>query len=127
MNFARVIFRPLYWLAGKVFGLWARPEIRPEAPAELIAGSDAAVIYVLESGGLADLLTDEQSLALLAQWAGVADPEGLPDEARGWTDAADVLALDRGLPEFGRAEVQGRTDPGCGHGHRWLLRFRRCP
>ena len=61
MNFARVIFRPLYWLAGKVFGLWARPEIRPEAPAELIAGSDAAVIYVLESGGLADLLALERA------------------------------------------------------------------
>jgi glycerol-3-phosphate O-acyltransferase len=61
MNIARVIFRPLYRLAGKVFGLWARPEIRPEAPAELIAGSDAAVIYVLESGGLADLLALERA------------------------------------------------------------------
>jgi glycerol-3-phosphate O-acyltransferase len=61
MNIARVIFRPLYWLAGKIFGLWARPEIQPEAPAELIAGSDAAVIYVLESGGLADLLALERA------------------------------------------------------------------
>ncbi|HSG59120.1 MAG TPA: glycerol-3-phosphate 1-O-acyltransferase PlsB [Woeseiaceae bacterium] len=61
MNFARVIFRPLYWLTGKVFGLWARPEIQPESPAELITGNDAAVIYVLESGGLADLLTLERA------------------------------------------------------------------
>ena len=54
MSYLRIIFRPLYWLAGKFFALWARPEIRPESPAELIAGSNAAVCYILESGGLAD-------------------------------------------------------------------------
>ncbi len=36
MNIAGVIFRPLYWLAGKVFSFWARPVIQPELPVELI-------------------------------------------------------------------------------------------
>ena len=64
MNFAVLIFRPLYWVAGKLFAVWARPAIQPEAPAELIINSDAAVCYVLESGGLADLLALERSCAL---------------------------------------------------------------
>src|SRR5210317_562023 len=64
MNFAVLIFRPLYWVAGKLFAVWARPAIQPEAPAELITKSDAAVCYVLESGGLADLLALERSCAL---------------------------------------------------------------
>ena len=55
------IIRPLYWLAGKLFSVWARPTIQPEAPAELIRDSDAAVCYVLESGGLADLLALERA------------------------------------------------------------------
>jgi len=56
MNIARLLFGPLYWLASRIFALWARPEIHPEAPADLIAGSDAAVCYILENGGLADVL-----------------------------------------------------------------------
>ena len=64
MNFAVIIFRPLYWLAGKLFALWARPAIQPEVPAELITDSDAAICYVLETGGLADLLALERSCAL---------------------------------------------------------------
>ena len=36
MNIAGFIFRPLYWLAGKVFSIWARPAIQPEIPAEYI-------------------------------------------------------------------------------------------
>ena len=63
MNFAVLIFRPLYWLAGKLFALWARPAIQPESPAELITDSDAAICYVLETGGLADLLALERSCA----------------------------------------------------------------
>lgn len=61
MDIARFIFRPLYWLAGKVFSLWARPTVQPEAPAELYAGADAEICYVLEAGGLADVLALEQA------------------------------------------------------------------
>ncbi len=61
MNVAGTLFRPPYWLAGKLFSIWARPEVRPDAPAEYITGSDAAVCYVLETGGLADLLTLERA------------------------------------------------------------------
>ena len=64
MNFAVLLFRPLYWVAGKLFAVWARPAIQPEAPGELITNSDAAICYVLESGGLADLLALERSCAL---------------------------------------------------------------
>ena len=63
MNIAGFIFRPLYWLAGKVFSVWARPAIQPDVPAELIADSDAKVCYVLETGGLADLLALERAAA----------------------------------------------------------------
>jgi len=56
-----LIARPLYWLAGKLFSFWARPAIQPEAPAELVADSDAAICYVLERGGLADLLALERA------------------------------------------------------------------
>ena len=55
------IIRPLYWLAGKLFSVWARPTIQPEAPAEIVSDPDAAVCYVLENGGLADLLALERA------------------------------------------------------------------
>lgn len=61
MNVAGLIFRPLYWLAGKLFAVWARPAIRPESPGELIADDKAAVCYVLENGGLTDLLALERA------------------------------------------------------------------
>jgi glycerol-3-phosphate O-acyltransferase len=48
-------------LAGKLFAIWARPAIRPESPSELITDSKAAVCYVLETGGLADLLALERA------------------------------------------------------------------
>ena len=64
MNVARFIFKPFYWLAGKVFALWARPEILPETPAELIGDDKAALCYVLETGGLADLLALERACGL---------------------------------------------------------------
>jgi glycerol-3-phosphate O-acyltransferase len=61
MNIGGILLRPLYWLAGKVFAVWARPAIQPEAPAELIGDPDAAVCYVLETGGLADMLALERA------------------------------------------------------------------
>ena len=61
---AQVIFRPLYWLAGKIFAIWARPAIQPDAPAKLLTDSDAAVCYVLETGGLADTLALERACRL---------------------------------------------------------------
>ncbi len=63
MNVRGVIFRPLYWLAGKVFSIWARPTVQPELPAEYITDTDAAVCYVLETGGLADILALEKACA----------------------------------------------------------------
>ena len=63
MRIARFFFRPFYWLAGKVFSIWARPVIRPEAPLEYITDPNAAVCYVLETGGLADVLALERACA----------------------------------------------------------------
>ncbi|MGI9237502.1 MAG: glycerol-3-phosphate 1-O-acyltransferase PlsB [Woeseiaceae bacterium] len=63
MNIAATIVRPLYWLAGKLFSLWARPVVQPDMPMELITDSDAAICYVLETGGLADLLALEKACA----------------------------------------------------------------
>ncbi|MDX1498872.1 MAG: glycerol-3-phosphate 1-O-acyltransferase PlsB [Woeseiaceae bacterium] len=56
-----IMFRPLYWLAGKLLAIWARPAIQPEDPAGIVAAGEARVCYVLESGGLADLLTLERA------------------------------------------------------------------
>ena len=64
MNPARLLFRPLYWLAGKIFAIWARPAIQPDTPAELITHPEAAVCYVLETGGLADTLALERACKL---------------------------------------------------------------
>ncbi len=61
MSIAQFIFRPLYWLAGKVFAIWARPAILPEVPADLINDDSATLCYVLETGGLADLLALERA------------------------------------------------------------------
>ena len=63
MYLVGIVFWPFYWLAGKVFSVWARPAIQPELPAELIKDTDAPVCYVLESGGLADLLALERACA----------------------------------------------------------------
>ena len=63
MHLAGFIFRPLYWFAGKVFSIWARPTIHPEDPSEYVTDPDAAVCYVLESGGLADILALEKACA----------------------------------------------------------------
>ena len=61
MNVIRFFFGPLYWLAGRVFPVWARPAIQPDQPSDMLADSDAEVCYVLESGGLADTLALEQA------------------------------------------------------------------
>jgi glycerol-3-phosphate O-acyltransferase len=63
MHVAGFILRPLYWFAGKVFSIWARPTIHPDDPGEYITDPDAAVCYVLETGGLADLLALEKACA----------------------------------------------------------------
>jgi glycerol-3-phosphate O-acyltransferase len=60
MTITRFLFRPLYLLAGKVFSLWARPMVQPDAPAELLENQNSAICYVLESGGLADMLALER-------------------------------------------------------------------
>jgi glycerol-3-phosphate O-acyltransferase len=60
MNLAQQLFRPWYWFAGKVFSLWARPAVQPEDPAELFPATGHPVCYVLESGGLADVLALER-------------------------------------------------------------------
>ena len=70
MSVAGIIFRPWYWFAGKIFATWARPTVQPENPAELIAGTDAPVCYVLEHGGLADTLALER----LCQIHGLPSP-----------------------------------------------------
>lgn len=61
MSAARLFVRPWYWMAGKVFGMWARPAVQPDQPAELLARCHGAVCYVLESGGLADTLALERA------------------------------------------------------------------
>jgi glycerol-3-phosphate O-acyltransferase len=70
MTVAGIIFRPWYRFAAKVFGTWARPTVQPETPAELLAGKDAPVCYVLEQGGLADTLALER----LCQIHGLPSP-----------------------------------------------------
>ena len=60
MDVLAKLTRPLYWFAGKVFALWARPAVQPEVPLDLIDGNDAEVVYVLETGGLADMLALER-------------------------------------------------------------------
>ena len=56
MSAGSLLFRPWAWLLGRVFATWARPVVQPAEPAALLAESDAAVCYVLETGGLADTL-----------------------------------------------------------------------
>ncbi|GMR17022.1 MAG: glycerol-3-phosphate 1-O-acyltransferase PlsB [Gammaproteobacteria bacterium] len=60
MSVAAIIIRPWYWLASRVFATWARPQVKPDDPAGLLAERDADVCYVLESGGLADTLALER-------------------------------------------------------------------
>ena len=68
MRIAGFITRPLYWLAGKVLSTWARPAIYPDDPAEYISDDNAEVCYVLESGGMADMLVLEQDIQAGIFW-----------------------------------------------------------
>ena len=72
MDAVRIISRPWYWLAGKIFSVWARPSVQPDDPAELLAGQDARVCYVLETGGLADTL----ALDRVCKAHGLPSPSG---------------------------------------------------
>jgi glycerol-3-phosphate O-acyltransferase len=103
MSIAEYIFRPWYWLAGKIFSLWARPAVQPEDPAELFANTDAPVCYVLETGGLADTLALERLCKI----------HGLPSPTQGldFLDASEsrrivVLRRMRGF-FFRRKKTQG--------------------
>ncbi len=60
MDIAGTLSRPLYWLAGKIFSIWARPAVLPDEPRDVLNPPDAEVVYVLETGGLADLLALER-------------------------------------------------------------------
>lgn len=90
MSIADNIVRPWYWLAGKVFSLWARPAVQPDEPAALIAGSDAPVCYVLETGGLADTLALER----LCRIHGLPSPQK-PLEFCGQTESQRIIVLRR--------------------------------
>ncbi len=70
MRSGQIILRPLYWLAGKIFGTWARPAIVPESPADLFPDTNTPICYVFESGGLADTLAFER----LARKHGLISP-----------------------------------------------------
>ena len=90
MKLLRLISGPLYFLAGRIFGLWARPTIQPDVPSELINGTGAEVCYVLETGGLADNLALERA----------ARKHGLPSpsssfEFDGVRERARVITLRR--------------------------------
>jgi len=61
MKFLRLFFGPFYWLAGKIFAVWARPAVQLEKAAEILTARNVAVCYVLESGGLADSLALERA------------------------------------------------------------------
>ncbi len=60
MKFLRVLFGPLYWLAGKIFSVWARPVVQPADPKEIVPQNGVSICYVLETGGLADTLALER-------------------------------------------------------------------
>ncbi len=90
MNAAGLIFRPLYWFAGQMFAIWARPTVQPDAPADLITDKTAAVCYVLETGGLADLLAVERA----CRKHYLPSPSE-PFTCRGLKEARRVIALRR--------------------------------
>ena len=103
MNIAGLLFRPWYWLAGKVFATWARPVVQPEDPADLLAGTDAPVCFVLETGGLADTLALER----LCKIHGLPSPtESLQFGDKSERTRIVVLRRKRGLI-FRHASAQG--------------------
>ncbi len=90
MNVADRILGPWYWLAGKIFSLWARPSVQPDAPAEMLAGSSAPVCYVVETGGLADTLALER----LCRIHGLPSPTQSLDFA-GITESRRIVVMRR--------------------------------
>ncbi len=86
----RLVAGPLYFLAGRIFGLWARPTIQPDHPRSLIEDPEVEICYVLETGGLADRLALERA----------ARKHGLPSpssslECCGIRERARVITLRR--------------------------------
>ncbi len=103
MSIAEQLFRPWYWLAGKIFSLWARPAVQPDSPADLLVGTDAPVCYVLETGGLADTLALER----LCRIHGIPPPtQGLDFLDLNETHRIVVLRRMRGF-FFRRTKTQG--------------------
>ena len=90
MSAAEHLLKPWYWLAGKILGLWARPVVQPDDPAQLLEGSAAPVCYVLETGGLADTLALER----LCRIHGLPSPlQGL--DVEGASEARRIVVLRR--------------------------------
>ena len=87
MRLLRLLFEPLYWLAGKLFSIWARPTIQPEKPADLIDERNAAICYVLESGGLADTLALERA----CQQHGLPSPTAILDFGGASENSSNVV------------------------------------
>lgn len=90
MNVASHLLRPLYWLAGKIFALWARPAVQPDNPASLLTDPHVPVCYVLETGGLADTLALER----LCRLHGLPSPTG-PLEFGGSSEGSRIVVLRR--------------------------------
>ena len=63
MNIAGTLARPLYWIAGRIFSIWAWPVVQPDDPRSMLDPAQGEIVYVLETGGLADLLALERVCA----------------------------------------------------------------
>ena len=105
MNIAGNLVRPLYWLAGKIFALWARPAVQPDEPVQIIDPAGAEVVYVLETGGLADLLALER----------ISEKQGMPSptesfEYGGQRESRRVVVLRR-MRGFFRRRPASRGSP----------------
>lgn len=105
MNVLRILFRPLYWLAGKVFSVWARPTVQPDNPAELLVGQDAKVCYVLETGGLADTLALER----ICRIHGMPSPTAALDCCGIHERSSNVVLRRKAGFIFRRTRVKGST------------------
>jgi len=90
MSVASQLLRPLYWVSGRIFAIWARPAVQPEDPAGLFPDPDVPVCYVLETGGLADTLALER----LCRIHGLPSPTG-PLEFGGTSEGSRVVVLRR--------------------------------
>lgn len=116
MSIVRVLSRPWYWLAGKVFATWARPAVQPEKPTELLAECKGDVCYVLESGGLADTL----ALARQCRLHGLPSPYA-PLYFAGIRESSRIVVLRprkgfivRRPSRFGSTRLKRIVDAGAG-------------